>query len=308
MRTAILAEVHRQMKEDESIYFLTGDLGFGSLEEIERDFPNRFINIGIAEQNMIGIASGLALSGKRVYCYSIIPFLIMRAFEQIRNDICYHNLNVILLGVGAGLSYGVLSSTHFALTDLAITRVLPNMTVFSPADETEAVLGVKQLAHHQGPVYIRIGQKKEPVIYPEPYVFEFGKGHVITEGDKQGMVVFSTGPIIKEVIAGCALFEKETGEKVTIIALHTIKPLDKDLIIARAQTARAIITIEEHSQIGGLGGAVAETLAGSACLAKLTIIGTADEFIKEVGSQQYLRKIKRLNATGIFLSLLNLRK
>ena len=299
MRTGVLNEVYEQMKNDENIYFIIGDLGFASVEMIQKDFPDRFINAGIAEQNMIGMAAGLALSGKKVYCYSIIPFLIMRCFEQIRNDLCYHNLNVVLLGAGAGMSYGILSSTHFALIDLAITRTLPNFSVFSPADEQEAILGTKSFKNHQGPGYIRIGQRVEPVIYPEPYNFKLGQGHVLQEGDKNGVVVFSTGPITHEVVLASSLLEKQTGQKMTIIDIHTIKPLDKKLIIERSKKAQAIFTVEEHSKIGGLGSAVAETLAGTDSLSKLTIIGTKDEFIKDVGSQQYLRKIKQLDALGI---------
>jgi transketolase len=299
MRTGILNEVYEQMKQDENIYFMIGDLGFASVEMIEEDFPGRFINAGIAEQNMIGMAAGLALSGKKVYCYSIIPFLIMRCFEQIRNDLCYHNLDVTLLGAGAGMSYGILSSTHFALIDLAITRTLPNFSVFSPADEQEAVLGTKSLKNHHGPAYIRIGQRVEPVIYPQPYDFKLGQGHVLQEGDKDGIVIFGTGPIIHEVILANNLLEDKYEQKVTIIDIHTIKPLDKELILQRSKNAQEIFTVEEHSRIGGLGSSVAETLSESSDLSKLTMIGTDDEFIKEVGSQKYLRKVKGLDAEGI---------
>ena len=299
MRTGVLNEVHEQMKNDENIYFIIGDLGFASVEMIENDFPERFINAGIAEQNMIGMAAGLALSGKKVYCYSIIPFLIMRCFEQIRNDLCYHNLDVVLLGAGAGMSYGILSSTHFALIDVAITRTLPNFSIFSPADEQEAILGTRSFKDHKGPGYIRIGQRVEPVVYSEPYDFKFGQGHVLQEGDSSGVVIFSSGPITHEVVLANSLLEKELGQKATIIDIHTIKPLDRKLVLERSKGAQAIFTVEEHSQIGGLGGAIAETLAGTKDLSKLTIIGTDDEFIKEVGSQQYLRKVKRLDAPGI---------
>jgi len=299
MRTGILNEVYEQMKHDENIYFIIGDLGFASVEMIQKDFPERFINAGIAEQNMIGMAAGLALSGKKVYCYSIIPFLIMRCFEQIRNDLCYHNLDVILLGAGAGMSYGILSSTHFALIDVAVTRTLPNFSIFSPADEQEAILGTKSLKDHKGPAYIRIGQRVEPVVYSEPYDFKYGQGHVLQEGDENGIVIFSSGPITHEVVLANSLLEKELGQKATIVDIHTIKPLDEKLIVKRAKNAQAIFTVEEHSKIGGLGSAVAETLSGTDDLSKLTMIGTDDEFIKEVGSQKYLRKIKQLDAPGI---------
>lgn len=298
MRSGILDEVHYQMKADGNIYFLIGDLGFASVEMIQEDFPDRFINVGIAEQNMIGIAAGLALSGKKVYCYSIIPFLTMRCFEQIRNDLCYHNLDVTLLGAGAGMSYGILSSTHFALIDVGILRTLPNMIVFSPADEQEAVLGTKELAKPHGPAYIRIGQRVEPIIYDEPYEFKLGQGHVLVDGSKE-LVIFTSGPITHEVVKANQLLAKELQQQATLIDIHTIKPLDKELIKKYAQQAKNIFTVEEHSVIGGLGAAVAEALAGTGYLGKLTIIGTPDEFIKDVGGQQYIRQIKKLDAKGL---------
>src|SRR3989338_11081770 len=131
MRSGIIKEIHNLMRKDENIYFLTGDLGYNVIEEIQKEFPKRFINMGVAEQNMMGVAAGLALSGKKVFVYSIIPFVTMRCYEQVRNDICYHNLDITILGVGAGLSYGILSSTHFALEDIALFRPLPNMAIFS---------------------------------------------------------------------------------------------------------------------------------------------------------------------------------
>ena len=300
MRTGVFNEVYRQMKNNSDVYFLTGDLGFNNLEHIERDFKDRFINVGIAEQNMIGIAAGLALSGKKVYCYSIIPFLVMRPFEQIRNDLCYHNLDVTLLGAGAGMSYGILSSTHFALIDLAILRTLPNMSIFSPADELEAVLGTKYLGNHKGPAYVRIGQRIEPTVYKKTYEFKFGKGKVLARGDKNGIVIFSTGPVTSQVVEACELLKIKNGIKATHINIHSIKPLDKQLITKSCKGAKSVFTVEEHSKIGGLGGAVVEVLAGTDHLPKITIIGTEDKFIKDVGSQAYLRKIMKLDALGIY--------
>src|SRR3989338_7483124 len=156
MRVTIVNKIYNFIKKNKNVYFLTGDLGYTALEQIEKDFPTRLINVGIAEQNMTGIAAGLALSGKKVYIYSIISFLIMRCYEQIRDDLCYQDLDVTLLGIGGGLSYGYLGSTHFALEDIAIMRVLPNMSIFSPADEIEAVLGVKKLYKYRHPLYLSI--------------------------------------------------------------------------------------------------------------------------------------------------------
>src|SRR3989338_7258901 len=169
MRPGIIKAVHQHMRKNKDSYFLTGDLGFSVLENLQKEFPTRVINMGVAEQNMIGVASGLALSGKKVFVYSIIPFVTMRCYEQIRDDACYHNLNIKIIGVGSGLSYGVLGSTHFALEDIGIMRCLPNMTVISPADPVEAELATKKIFIHPGPVYLRLGKKGEPTIYKGSY-------------------------------------------------------------------------------------------------------------------------------------------
>ncbi len=297
MRVAAISAIHDLMKTDKKIYFLTGDLGFHTLEEIEADFPERFINIGIAEQNMIGIASGLAMSGKKVYVYSIIPFLTMRCFEQIRNDICFHNLDVTLVGAGAGLTYGVLSTTHFALEDVAILRSLPNMTIFSPADETEAVLGIRNLKNHHQPTYIRIGKKKEAEIYKKPYKFVFGQGRTISEG--KDAAIFASGPILNEVLLASDILKNKFRINPSIINIHTIKPLDKNIIIKNSLNKRVIFTVEEHSVIGGLGSAVCEVVSEFVARVRVIRIGVEENSIKFTGTQKYLREKIGLNAQGI---------
>lgn len=297
MRTAIIEEVYEIMKKNKESYFLTGDLGYNTLEKIEKDFPTRFINVGIAEQNMIGIASGLALSGKKVFVYSIIPFLIMRCFEQIRNDICYHNLDVTLLGSGSGLTYGILGSTHFALEDLAILRPLPNMTIFSPADEMDARLGIRYSANFHNPLYVRIGLREEKKVHQNPYNFKFGKGEIIQKG--KDFVFFVTGTLMDEVIQAAKFFKEEKNITSTIVDIHTIKPLDKDLIIKESKNKKMIFTVEEHGKIGGLGSAVSEVISSSKVPVNLTIIGTDDQFVQTIGTRTYLRKKLKLDSVGI---------
>jgi len=275
------------MRQDKSIYFLTGDLGYSVLEDIEKEFQSRFINVGIAEQNLIGIASGLALSGKKVYVYSIIPFITMRCFEQIRNDICYHNLNVTILGVGAGLSYGILWPTHFALEDIAILNVLPNMTIFSPCDETEAILGIKELYKLQRPCYFRIGKKQEPIIYKNSFNLKIGKGNVITEGSD--IVIFSSGPIVSEVIKAVDILRIKKINA-SLVDIHTIKPIDYEIIIEKAKNKKMIFTVEEHYKIGGLGSIISQILVSEKNSQQVISIGIDNKFIKDVGSQNYLRE------------------
>jgi transketolase len=297
MRNAIISEIYKQMKENKDIYFLTGDLGYCVLEPIENDFPDRFINVGIAEQNMIGMASGLALSGKKVYVYSIIPFLTMRCFEQIRNDICYHDADVTLLGVGSGLSYGILSSTHFALEDVAILRSLPNMTIFSPADEIEAISGLNFFNNYHHPLYIRIGKKEEPVVFSNDYSFSFGKGTIISKGNDG--IVFTTGSITTEVINALKKIKTEFKFNLTLVDISTIKPIDKKFVIDYCIDKKKIFTVEEHSIIGGLGSTIAEIISENVIDAQLIRIGTKDVFIRNVGNQSYLRQVLGLDSEGI---------
>ena len=301
MRSVVIDEIYNLMKENDNVYFLTGDLGFSVVEKLEKDFPNRFINVGIAEQNIIGVAAGLAMTGKKVIAYSIIPFITMRCFEQIRNDICYHNADVMLLGAGAGLSYGILSSTHFALEDIAVIRSLPNISVFSPSDATEAKLGMEYFKKSRGPVYFRIGKKEEPVIFEKPYEFDFGKGHVIQKGTD--VTIFATGTLMNEVLESASLL-KQQGIDATVVDIHTIKPLDTETVIVNAKEKKLVVTIEEHNITGGLGSAVAEVLSGYSNMPKLMRIGTPDTFIKTTGTQQYLRSKLGLTSDQITAAIL----
>ena len=301
MRTGVVQHIHDYMRKDHNSYFLVGDLGYHVVEDVEKEFPERFINVGVAEQNMIGIAAGLALAGNKVFVYSIIPFVTMRCYEQIRDDLCYHDLDVVLIGAGAGLSYGILSATHFALEDVAILRVLPNMVVFSPADETEAVLGMKAITKQKHPTYVRIGKRTEPTIYEKPYKFKLGKVKVLQDG--QDITIFASGPIIDEVIQTVRLLEKKMSISICLVNIHTIKPLDEKTILLKANGKKIIFTVEEHGKIGGLGSAVSEVLAEKGLKTKVIRIGTVDEFVKKIGSQPYLRKALHLDAQGIFMQM-----
>lgn len=296
MRQITIETAHEIMKRNPKSYFVVGDLGYHAVEEIEQEFPTRFINVGVAEQNMIGVAAGLALNGNKVFVYSIIPFLTMRPFEQIRNDLCYQNLDVVLIGAGAGLSYGILGPTHFAMEDVAIMRALPNMTVFSPADETEAVLGMKEIEKLKGPVYFRTGGRSEPVVFAKPYDFKLGKGVIIREGEE--VVIISSGPILKEAIEAADLLQSE-DLNIGVVGIHTIKPFDSELVKKLANRAKLVVTVEEHFLVGGLGSAVAEVMAELGSHAKLVRMGVDDQFVKHTGSQKYLRGILGLDAKGI---------
>lgn len=259
MRTTLVGLLEKFAEEHSNIIILTGDLGFKLFDGFKANNPDRFYDMGVAESNMISTAAGLALCGKNVYCYSIVPFLVMRAYEQIRIDVAYHNLNVKLIGVGGGLTYGMEGFTHFGLEDFALMRALPNMTVVAPADPVEANQLASISVMHSGPMYIRLGKNGDPILQNKRTNLKIGKGILLEEG--KDMAIFAVGSMVLPSVKVCDMLQ-DKGIKATLVNMHTIKPLDTNLIIQIASTHRnAIFTIEEHYTEGGLGSAVAEVLA-----------------------------------------------
>ncbi len=294
MRNAFVKALTTLATRDRNIYLLTGDLGFTVFEEFARSFPNQYINCGVAEQNMMGVAAGLSLSGKKVFVYSIIPFATMRPFEQIRNDICMHNLDVTIVGVGGGFSYGSLGPTHHAIEDIAIMRALPNMRVVVPADPVETDLVVRAIAKETGPTYLRLGKSKEETLSRTPFNFALEKARILKRG--RDLTLIGIGPILKNVLAAAEALEKNHHLSATVASMTTVKPIDTQFIVNTAKTTKHIFTIEEHSIIGGLGEAVGTILAekktGSIVFKR---IGIDDAFAKIVGNQEYLREKNHLS-------------
>ena len=288
MRDAFVKTLERLSQSDNDIFLLTGDLGFKLFDSFREKYPERFLNMGIAEPNMIGVSAGLALSGKKVYCYSMIPFLVMRCFEHIRIDICYHNLNVRLVGVGGGFVYGLEGVTHHAIEDVAIMRTLPNMTVVAPGDPFEVSACIDASVSYKGPMFIRLGRRGEPQVHSTAPDFKIGKG-IILFNKGNDICLLATGTMLyKAKIASELLLKKGFG--VTLISLHTIKPLDEVLIKDCAKKYRSIFSIEEHSIVGGLGSAVAEVLSGNCYNGIFKKIGLPDEFNHYVGRAEYLHQ------------------
>ena len=288
MRKAFVKILTQEAKKNQNIFLLTADLGFMLFEGFAKKFPDRFINIGVAEANMISAASGLALSGKTVITYSIANFTTIRVLEQIRNDLCYQNADVKVVGVGAGFAYDHDGFTHYNLEDIAVMRALPNITILSPADPIEAELATKAMLYQKGPVYLRLGKTGEPRIYKKEPNFSVGKGIVIQEG--KDATILASGNIIHNAIKASLLLKKR-GVEIEIISLHTIKPLDRGLIIRAAKKTGCVFTIEEHSIIGGLGSAVAEVISESRIKGlKFKRLGIPDKRQRIIGSQQYLRQ------------------
>jgi transketolase len=224
----------------------------------KKAFPERFYDCGIAEQNMVGIAAGIAATGKKVICSSFAMFAAGRAYEQVRNSIGYPHLNVIIGATHAGISVGEDGATHQCCEDIALMRTIPGMTIINPADETEAKMAVAAALDHDGPVYMRFGRLAVPVIFDDDYKFEIGKGVELKEGSD--VTIIATGLMVDEAMQAHELLKAE-GISARIINIHTIKPLDKDIVLKAAKETGAIVTAEEHSVIGGLGSAVAEALA-----------------------------------------------
>ena len=285
MRNAFIEALCELAARDERIWLLTGDLGFSVLECFAERFPSRFLNAGVAEQAMTGIATGLAMSGKIVFTYSIANFPTLRCLEQIRNDVCYHNANVKVVAVGGGLAYGAQGYTHHGVEDLAIMGALPNMTVIAPGDPVETRLATEAIAAHVGPCYLRLGRGGERAVHTEVPAFKVGCAIVLRDGGD--LTIISTGGMLGVAVEAGDHLAAE-GISAAVVSCHTIKPIDHDAILRMAGSTRHVITIEEHSATGGLGSAVAGVLA-KAGLAGVSFCAIAlPEKPLLIGSQQYL--------------------
>ncbi len=300
MRDTVVKTLIELGKQDKNIELITGDLGFGVLKSFWETLPDQFVNAGIAEQNMTGVAAGMALEGKKVFTYSIGNFPTLRCLEQIRNDCAYHNANVNIICVGGGYVYGSLGMSHHATEDIAILRALPDVTVICPGDPIEAALAVKKIANTQGTCYLRLGRGGEKNVNTVIKEFEIGKAYKLRDAKDlpKKAAIFSTGAILEETSKACDMLE-EQGIAVEQYSFPSVKPIDSDVIKDCAERFEHIFTVEEHNVVGGFGSAVAEVLAEFGGRAKLHRIGISDFYCIEVGSQAYLREQVGINADGI---------
>jgi transketolase len=259
----------------------------GTLDEFKKEFPNRFFMEGISEANLIGMAAGLAMEGKIPYVNTIATFLTRRCFEQVALDLCLHNQNVRLIANGGGLVYAPLGPTHEAIDDIAILRVLPNMTIIAPADAEEMKRCMLKTLDHQGPIYIRLGKGYDPVVTTADMGFEIGKSYPMREGEDA--LIISTGITLNNALQAADQLLKE-GIQVSVLHTPTVKPLDSRTILEYASRIPVIVTIEEHSIIGGLGGAVAEIIAEAnfPTVKRFKRLGIPDVFPEQYGSQASL--------------------
>ncbi len=270
---------------------VSGDLGDSSgLSRFKNTYPDRFINVGIAEQNMIGVAAGLAKEGYNVFATSFAPFITLRSGEQIRMNLGYMELNVKAVAIGSGLSMAFLGNSHYGLEDMAIMRSIPNLTIVSPADCAEIVKVVHAAANFKGPMFIRLtGAVGNPPVYTEEYNFEIGKSITLKEGSD--ITIFSIGSMVYESLEAAKILDK-TGISAKVVNMHTLKPCDYDAIDLAISSSKAIITVEEHTIMGGLGSVIAEYKAKFTNSPAQLIIGLPDRFGKTAEYRFLLEKYR----------------
>ncbi len=297
LRDVSIAALYALAEKDERIVVMTGDLGFTILDPFINNLPKQYINAGIAEQNMAGMAAGLALEGKIVFIYSIANFPTFRCLEQIRNDICYHELNVNILASGCGLTYGQLGMTHHATEDLAILRALPEMTVIAPGDEWECMEATKALVDKKGPGYLRFDISTAGNTQKPGEVFQIGRARRIREGFD--ITLLSTGGMLIVALNAADMLQKK-GIECRVVSFHSIKPFEPDEILLAARETGGMVTLEEHTVDGGFGGLVSEVLMDHGIMPKTFYrVGLRDGFTAIVGDQQYLRKRYKIDEESI---------
>lgn len=282
---------------DRDIIVVTSDSrGSGKLVHFGQKFPEQIVEVGIAEQNLVGVAAGLASAGKKVFAVSPACFLTARALEQIKNDVAYSGNAVKLIGISAGVSYGALGSTHHSLHDFAVLRTINNLMVVAPADNFETEQAIRLAAETDHPIYLRFGKKSMSLLSPEESTFEFGKGRTIREG--ADVILIATGETVAPALKASEKLRRESGIEAAVISMHTIKPLDYSLLSQLAKDGRPIITVEEHSVYGGLGEACASFLLANNFRNRFKIIGIPDEYTV-TGSQQEIFDHYGISENGI---------
>jgi transketolase len=307
MRENCLKQVFELAKTDDRVVFIGSDLGVGVLNDFKKEIPSRFFMEGVSEQNLVGLAAGMAMEGRVVYLNTIATFLSRRCYEQVAVDLCLHNVNVRLIASGGGVVYAPLGPTHLAIEDIAIMRALPNMTIVAPADSVEMVRFMKVSVDYPGPIYIRVAKGHDPIVTADTGPFVIGEAVPMRDGDE--VLLATTGVGLQVCLAAA---EKLAARNVKAAVLHfpTIKPLDTVSLHSHAERAAAILSVEEHTIIGGFGGAIAEYLAESDLLQsrRFKRIGIPDVFPSIYGDQNGMMKKYGISADAIVENALDLLK
>ena len=296
MRTSFIETLSEIAAHDPRVTLVVGDLGFGVVTDFASRYPNQFLNAGVAEQNMTGLAAGMALAGRIVFTYSIANFPTLRCIEQIRNDVCYHQANVKIVAVGGGYAYGSLGMTHHATEDLAILRSLPGLKVVAPGDPVETRLAVRALVADPSPCYLRLGRAGEPALHAGDIDFAIGRAITVREGSDATLI--STGGMLENCLTVARRLAAE-GVHAQVISMHTVKPLDQAAVVQAGRKTGVVLTVEEHSEVGGLGSAVAEVLLQSGYPGVFRKIALPDRFSSVAGDCEYLRALGGLDVDSI---------
>lgn len=308
MRNNMVKVICEEASTNSNIMIVTADLGYNVLNVFYESYPNQYVNVGIAEQNMTSVAAGLALEGKKVFTYSIGSFSTLRCLEQIRNDVCYHNADVKIVALAAGFAYGALGMSHHATEDISAMKSLPNMTVFSPCDPIETRAVTRAAIGLSTPCYIRLGRGGEPNIHDnldDEFQFAIGKSYMLFSGNDG--CIFSTGSITIEA-KRAVIKLKELGYNVSLYTFPTIKPIDEEVVLNCGKKFSSIIIVEEHQIYGGFASSVADVFSKyNEKFAKIIRIGMNEEYTSHVGSTDYLRKVYKMDSNSIIDSFLKQR-
>src|SRR3989338_2972377 len=303
MRNAFSEAITRLATDNEKIILLSGDIGNRLFDKFKMIAKNRFYNCGVAEANMTGVAAGLAMMGFHSVTYSITPFVTLRCLEQIRDDICYHNVPVTIVGTGAGLSYASLGPTHHSCDDIGFLRLLPNITILCPCDVFEVHAAINAAVKSDTPVYIRLGKKGEPKIHEKMPEFKIGEPITVRQGND--VCILSTGNMMSVALEVASQLHAEKNITACVESFHTIKPLNTEFLEKIFNKYAIVSTIEEHSLVGGLGGSIAEWYVDQGIeKTRLIRFGTQDKFMTRVGDQSYARSYFNLTSQEITKRLL----
>lgn len=296
MRDIFINSLLEHARKDKNIVLITGDLGFGVLNKFVEELPNQYINAGVSEQNMTGMAAGLALEGKKVFTYSIANFATIRCLEQIRNDVVYHQLPVNIIAVGGGLAYGALGMSHHAIEDIAIMRSLPGLRVFAPCDEIETLSILDIIVNNPSPSYIRIDKPNNNNLSGES--FDYGKLRKIKDGND--IAIIGYGSVLEEAVEASNLLAKKNIH-CSIYSIHTLKPYNKNALSEILKKYDKILIIEEHVQVGGLSSLISEVLVEVKIAPSIiTKLNLGDQYSLSIGSRDHLRTHHKIDSKSIF--------
>lgn len=292
MRNSVIGTITRAARKNKKIFMISGDAGFGVLDDYQKEFPDRFVNLGVAEQNTISFASGMGLMGFKVFVYNIVPFALYRCYEQVRNDVCYQRVPVTIIGIGSGVTYAPQGVTHYSLEDIALARTMPNLVIFSPSDPQEAVKCAEYAVKSQKPVYIRIAKTGEPPIH-KGKIGDISKPVVFQKGS--GVAVLFHGSVSIEVVEAL----EGLRHKPTVISVPMIQPLDFDSLSESLRDVHTIMTVEEHFIDGGLGSVIAEWIATSGLPYKLRKLGIKNKYIHDIMNNKGMRQLHGISSAAI---------